>query len=353
LVLSDGKAGHLNQSLAVAEQIRRARMTQGYKMEDTSVCVVKVEYKNKLLRLVLAIAAPFAGWRCHGRMRVMRFCLEKESYENLMKTYAEFIVSCGSSLAGVNIFMKKENNAKNVVVMKPGIMCCLKKFNFMIIPKHDRMRVSKNIVVTSLAPNLVDEKALEIAARTLRGRVNIEKEKVIGLLIGGDNPEYRLSSGILRRTLSDILKICEANDAELLVTTSRRTGKYQEAVIKSALHGQERCKLLVIANEDNPQGTLPGILALSDVAVVSGESISMVSEAVSSGKKTVVFGLEKKSNRVTKHDRILENLSREKHISIARTGEIISLVGRALKDTTPPKKIDDTEKIYEAMRALI
>jgi hypothetical protein len=56
---------------------------------------------------------------------------------------------------------------------------------------------------------------------------------------------------------------------------------------------------------------------------------------------------------MTKHERILENLANQKHISIARTGELISLIGRALKDNTPPKKIGDTEKIYEAMRALI
>ena len=68
-----------------------------------------------------------------------------------------------------------------------------------------------------------------------------------------------------------MLKICEINDADLLVTTSRRTNKYQEAIIKSALHGRQRCKLLVVANDNNPEGTLPGILSLSDVVIVSGE----------------------------------------------------------------------------------
>ena len=353
VVLSDGKAGHLNQSLAVANQIRRARTTQDYTMEDTSISVVKVEYKNKFFRLLLSLAAPFASWRCHGRMFVMRLCLKKESFDNLMKTYGEFIVSCGSSLSGVNIYMKKENNARNVVIMKPCMLCCAKSFNFMIVPRHDKLRPRKNVVVTSLAPNLVDDSALKAAAEKLKGAVKIEKAKVVGLLIGGDNPEFRLSGELLRKVIFDVLKSCESNDAELLVTTSRRTNKYQEAIIKSALHEQPRCKLLVIANENNPEGTLTGILALSNVVVVSGESISMVSESVSSGRKTVVFTLEKRKSAVNKHERILDNLSRERHISIARSGELISLVGRALKDTTPPKRIGDTEKIYEAMRALI
>ncbi|MDP3790620.1 MAG: ELM1/GtrOC1 family putative glycosyltransferase [Candidatus Omnitrophota bacterium] len=353
LVLNDGKAGHLNQSLAVAREIQRARMTQGYKIEDTSIVTVSVEYKNKLLRLLLACIVPFASWRCQGRMYCLRMCLKKDSYENLMKTYAEFIVSCGSSLAPVNVFMKKENNARNVVIMKPCLLFGLRKFNFIIAPKHDRICERKNVVITTLAPNLVDSQALKAAGEKLSAGVRLEGNKVMGLLIGGDNPEFRLSGDLLKKVINDVLKVCESNNADLLVTTSRRTNKEQESIIKSMLQGNSRCKLLVIANESNPEETLTGILALSNVAIVSGESISMISEAVSSGKKTVAFGLKKKKNSITKHERVLENLARDGYISIARAGEMISLASRALKDTSPAKKVGDTDKIYEAMRALI
>jgi KDO2-lipid IV(A) lauroyltransferase len=353
LVLSDEKAGHLNQSLAVAHQIQRARMTQDYKIEDTSINIVKVEYKNRFSRLLLTLVAPFASWRCHGRMYFMRWCLKKDSYENLMKTYAEFIVSCGSSLAPVNIFMKKENNARNVIVMKPGFLLGLKKFNFVIVPKHDKVKPRKGVVETILAPNLIENNALKAAGEKLKNRVRFERDKTIGLLIGGDNPEFRLSGDLLKKVMADVLKSCESNDADLLVTTSRRTSKEQESIIKSVLGKNPRCKLLVIANENNPEGTLAGILALSNVVIVSGESISMVSEAVSSGKKTIAFSLDKKKYSMTKHELVLENLVKEGSISIARTGELISLTGRALKDTKPAKKINDMDKIYEAMRALI
>jgi KDO2-lipid IV(A) lauroyltransferase len=353
LVLNDGKAGHLNQSLAVARQIQRARMTQNYTPADTDIVVVDVKYKSKLSRAILTFASIFASWRCHGRMGFMKMCLERDSYDKLMKRYAEFVVSCGSSLAPVNIYMSKENNAKNVVVMDPAIPFSRGRFNFIIAPKHDNMRRGKNIVTTTLAPNLVNAKALEAAAEDIRKRVSIAADNVIGLLIGGDNPEFTLSDNLLKRTLADVLKVCESNDAELLVTTSRRTGKAQEAIIKATLQKNPRCKLLVIANENNPEGTLAGILALSNVVIVSGESISMVSESVSSGKKTVVFSLDKKKGGMTKHEQALESLAHGGYISIARQGELISLVGRTLKDTKPAKMVDDTEKIYEAMRALI
>ena len=353
LVLNDGKAGHLNQSLAVARQIQRARATQNYRIEDTDIVILDVKYKSKFFRAFLLFASIFASWRCHGRMGFMKMCLEGNSYDKLMKTYAEFIVSCGSSLAPVNIFMSKENNAKNVVVMDPGIPRGANKFSFVIAPKHDKIKKGRNIITTTLAPNLVDTRTLEEAAEKFKRDANITKSNVIGLLIGGDNPEFALSDNLLKKTLSDILKICELNDADLLVTTSRRTSKAQESIIKAALRKDPRCRLLVIANENNPEGTLPGVLALSSVVIVSGESISMISESVSSGKKTVVFSLDKKTSGMTKHESALESLVKEGYISVARMGELISLVGRALKDPSPAKKVDDTEKIYNAMRSLI
>jgi KDO2-lipid IV(A) lauroyltransferase len=354
LVLSDGKAGHLNQSLAVARQIQRARATQNYRPEDTDIIVVNVKYKSRFYRGILTFASVFASWRCHGRMGVMKMCLQKDSYDSLMKTYAEFIVSCGSSMAPVNIFMSKENNAKNVVVMDPAIPFGLKKFNFIIAPKHDKMKHRKNIITTMLAPNLVEIETLEDAAEKIRALANITKDKVVGLLIGGDNPEFALSDDLLKKTLADVLKICESNDADLLVTTSRRTSRAQETIIRDALKNNSRCKLLVIANENNPEGALTGILALASVVIVSSESVSMVSESVSSGKKTVAFSLDrKKAHGMTKHELAMENLVKEGYVSIARQGELVSLVSLALKDTRTAKKVDDTEKIYEAMRALI
>ncbi|MCX5667959.1 MAG: ELM1/GtrOC1 family putative glycosyltransferase [Candidatus Omnitrophica bacterium] len=354
LVLNDGKAGHLNQSLAVARQIERVRATQNYGTGDTDIVVVDVKYKSKLFRALLFFASIFASWRCHGRMSFMKMCLQNDSYGQLMKTYAEFIVSCGSSLAPVNIFMSKENNARNVVVMDPAVPFSLNKFNFVIAPKHDNVKPRKNVITTTLAPNLVDAESLRLSGEKLKNNIRIEKDKVIGLLIGGDNPEFALSDNLLEKTLADVLKICESNGADLLVTTSRRTNRAQEAIVKAALQSNPRCKLLVIANENNPEGTLAGILALSNVIAVSGESISMVSEAVSSGKKTVVFSLDKKKRgKKPKHEFALENLVKEGYVSIARSGELISLVGRALKDASPAKRVDDMDKIYEAMRALI
>jgi KDO2-lipid IV(A) lauroyltransferase len=228
LVLNDGKAGHLNQSLAVADKIRKARMAQGYGPEDTKIIVKDLRFRNKFARIALSACAALANWRCHGCMRCMKLCLERESYEALMGTYAEFVVSCGSSLAAANVLMAIENNAKNVVVMKPDSLIGADKFALSIIPRHDHPRLGKRILATIVAPNLMDENVLKSDAEKLKAILRSERRPRLGLLIGGDNPEFALTREIGDALVNNVLKICDETGASFLVTTSRRTPPHLE-----------------------------------------------------------------------------------------------------------------------------
>ena len=354
LVLNDGKAGHLNQSLAVAKELRRARSTQGFKSEETKITVVDVKYKSALSRAILTACSLFASWRCHGCMKCMKFCLEKETYDTLMRAYSEFVISCGSSLAPVNIYMSKENNAKNVVIMKPNIaMACLRKFNLSIIPRHDNPKISRNVVVTDLAPNLIDKAKMHEDAESLKCHIGPEIKDAIALFVGGDNPEFSLTGDIMNSVIEGVSGFCDRAGAQILATTSRRTSPEIEGILKNRLKNSRKCKFLVVANEKNFDFTVGGMLALSKVAVVSEESISMISEAISAGKKVVVFRLSKKRDVAAKHERALKSLADEGYITIAEPSKVAGALEKAWHDTAAAKPVKDMERIYEALRRLI
>ena len=98
----------------------------------------------------------------------------------------------------------------------------------------------------------------------------------------------------------------------MLASTSRRTPSDIEGLVKSELEGFDKCRLLVIANERNIPEAVGGILGVSDFIVVSGESVSMVSEAVSSGKYVLVFRPQAKGLCLgNKHRLFLENLEKK------------------------------------------
>jgi KDO2-lipid IV(A) lauroyltransferase len=353
LILSDGKAGHLNQSIAIASQIQKARTTQGYNIDDTKVEIVDIKYKNKFSKTLLSICAAFATWRCQGCMRCMKFCLTGETYEKLMKTYSDFVVSCGSAAAPVNIYMSKENDAKNVIVMKPDIFMGLRKFGLAMIPQHDMPPNRKNVVTTMLAPNPVSCEKLKSDGEKLKGLTKIEKETVVGMLIGGDNPEFSLTRENIDNAIDNVLKFCERVDAEILVTTSRRTSPEVEKAIRQKLDGNKRCKLVVIANDKNYDYVVGGILDLSSILVVSGESISMVSEAISSGKRVAVFMPEKKTARISKHERAFASLKRAEYITYSKPEHLEIFLYKLWGNETPPKQLSDNDKIFTAVRRLI
>lgn len=352
LILSDIKTGHLNQSLAALEVIKRCRRDAGFTDADTSAEIVEVKYRSRPRRRVfLLLSSLLISHRWQGCMAPLQLCLTKDSYDNLAHTYADIIISCGSSLAPVNLFLSRENNAKNVIIMKPG-MLGLKGFDVAIIPRHDKPKKAQNVVITEGSPNLINSESMKDGSISIRKAVSLSERKRLGLLLGGDNAEYRLTAELAGRLITQVEGLLKELDTELLLTTSRRTPKDVEALLKDRLGSNSRCKLLVVANERNIENAVSGILDLSAVVLVSGESISMVSEAASSGKKTVVFDLLKK-RRSAKHEVTLEGLSRSNYIVRTPIDKVCETVVYMWRSGRQLKRLDDTEKMYEKLYRII
>ncbi|MBL7068435.1 MAG: mitochondrial fission ELM1 family protein [Candidatus Omnitrophica bacterium] len=351
VILSDGKPGHLNQSLAAFNIIKRCRRDSGCRDEDTSLEIIDVKFKNRISRIALWVSSLFASHACQGCAMRFKFAMREDSYNRLTKTYADIVISCGSSLGAVNIFLSKENNAKNVIIMKPGIGT-LKDFDVAIIPAHDRPKEADNVVVTEGSPTLIDSKTMEDGARNIRHVANLTERKRLGLLIGGDNPEYSLSAWLAGELIKQVTGLIEERDMELLVTTSRRTPKKIEEMLKTGLRRNPRCKLLIIANEKNIDNAVGGILNLSEIVLVSAESISMVSEAASSGKKTIVFDLETKRPSF-KHDYAIERLASENYITRTPVSRIRNTVLDLSNKGDSVKRLDNTERMYKKLYRII
>lgn len=344
VILSDGKAGHLNQSLSLAESFKRYRNAKGIEDKNTEIEVIDIRFKNRFYKTLINFTSIFSGTACQGCLRCLKIALEKSSYEKLAHTYADVVISTGFSLAGVNSIYRFENNAKNAVCMKPG-MLGFKRFDMVVLPRHDVRKTikRKNVIITDVSPNIINEKYLRKAEEGIsKISKQITGKEVLGVLLGGDNVNYRYTEEDISKIISQILDASRRIRADIVFTTSRRTPHNIENLIKETLKDEERCKLLVIANERNSPHTVGGILSLSNVVVVSGESTSMVSEAVSSGKKTIVFKGKKRNTKPTKHEIFLERLSDAGYLKIAEPENLSDVIydTSMLGDSKVPKKED-------------
>lgn len=350
VVLNDGRTGHLRQSEAVVKKLREIWVKKGYAPGDLCAKVIDVGFKKAPYRQLLAFSCNLSSFYCQGCMGCLRFCLNEQSYKELIRSYADIVVSCGSSTAAVNLMMSQESNAKSVVVMKPPFIR-LKRFDLLIVPWHDNPPRLKNAVVTNGALNLIDKESLRYNSRKLQEKVGRLRERVIGVLIGGSTKDFTMDRESIDILLDNLMKASTEYDCDILLTTSRRTPKDIEDLLKQKLGREARCKLLVAVNEEKIEGAVEGILGLSGLVLVSQDSISMVSEAASSGIHTIVF--KQKGLQNQRHERFLKNLSRNNFIAISDTGEVYSAISDYFKNKPKQHLLDDSSKIEKALEKLI
>jgi len=367
MVLTDAKAGHFNQALAVAEMIEKAlgSMLEARKIKEKPIVkiqTIEVKFKNKFTKLLLNLSSIFASKRCQGCLKCLKFCLIKESFEAVRNAYADIVISCGSSTTAANLFLKYENNAKNIVIMKPGFGRG-KKIDLIILPRHDVRPVGEglkpspthNVLVTEGAPN-------RIRATSDEGRAT---NNSIGLLIGGDAKGFRLKKEDVEKVVDEVMRISEEKNLDIFLSTSRRTSPQIDELLKEKLGNNKHCKLLVIANEKNIDGAIADIFGLSELVIISQESMSMISEAASSGRYAIVFK-ERQSTpvpqgyragrtpeRQSKYQSFVTNFEKQGYIQTAQPDDIYNKIKQILETRPEIKRLNDREKIIERLKGIM
>lgn len=349
LVLSDGKLGHVKQSLALCAILK------GHWGDNINVKVVDVCYKTIAHRNLLAGAAWVGGARLSRGL--LSYCLTEESYQNVDSGAYDMVVSAGSSLAAVNVAAALDNNAKAISIMKPGILS-FKKFDAVIVPTHDQSLRDSHVIETIGSLNAVTQESMKDDFSEL---CKIKKELCdclsrpepkIGFLIGGDSKNYSFSSDMMEMVCRQIKIIQEEKNSSLFLTTSRRTSFEITQVLKNNFFNDSHCKLFVEAALGNPQGTVGGIFYLSDVVVVSGESISMVSEALASGKPVVVFKpcALKENNKIK---RFLDFLVQKNYISFVAPDDIACAIKKILDHPSKRLVFDERTHVLEELKKVL
>jgi mitochondrial fission protein ELM1 len=350
LVLVDGKTGHLRQLESLIKVIKEVAEEKNY---EFNIKKVKIVFKNRFMKGFQVFCTTLASrYHCRGCLWCLRRTLDRSSYEELERTFADIVVSCGSSTAYVNFVLSSELKAKSMHIMRPGLLST-KRFDLVIMPEHDSAPKRRNVIVTKGSLNLIDDEYLKEQTENLLQISNFKFQTSnlkIGLLIGGDTKDFRLSEELMVILVKELKKLIYELNANILVTTSRRTPKEIELLVKKEFLNEPRCSFLVIANEKNLTFAVGGILGLSDMVVISPDSVSMISEAASSGKYVIVF----KQKDIPKRKRLfLENLEQAGFIRIVNVDGIYSEVKDILKEKPPIKRLDDHPKILEAMRKIL
>ncbi|MBI4435923.1 MAG: mitochondrial fission ELM1 family protein [Candidatus Omnitrophica bacterium] len=348
-ILNDGKAGHLNQSLGVASSLQHVLQEKGLHVVHEEP--IGIRYKNKWRRMFLAALSLQANRSCQGCLKCVRFALTKDSYEKVIRSHHDFVISTGSSVAPLNRILSYDHPARSIVVMDP-VFPPASSFDLAVIPHHDKPPLSSQIVATRGAPHALTEEKIRQEASRLAQRIGGPLTRCLGLLIGGSTEEFPFRQEEFTLMIETVTQEAKKRNLELLVSSSRRTSKEIEEMLEKSWKNDPHCKLLVLANRMNFDGVVPGILGLSNVVIVTGESISMVSEAASAADRLIVF-LPSGRKKGSKIEQTLSQLAKE-HQAILTEGENLGgAIQKAFEAKGPRSRLDDAKRIEEALRRIV
>ena len=257
------KTGHRSQTLGIAEAL-------GWPYETREITRSTGAYLRQAVRGALSSKASLPG--------------------GIQPPWPDLVIASGWLPALVARWVADRNfgNTRLVLLGRRGgpvgeahdIAVACRHYGLVPNPRH---------IETVLPPNKVDEQRLAEAAQRWPALYADKPGANVAFLVGGTSAQHELSATAATRLLDQVQAAVEALDGSLAVLTSRRTGEAASAALRT--HAAPDTILepwQPAAGTDNPY---LGYLATADILVVTGESESMLAEAVATGKPVYICAL--------------------------------------------------------------
>lgn len=296
LILSDGIRGHVSQSRGIAEwlvretgaellEIEIPELKGGKRLRAKFAARQLLNGNRRKARDWLALADGDALIREVGQLFSVRNIHEGDSRSVLF-------LSAGSVPAFFNIALGYIWGCTSVTIMTPSVVGTA-LFDFAIVPEHDYPPLDSNILTTLGSPSGIIREELGAAASVLRREFPPQRERSWGVLIGGDDANYRIGRRWVQRTLGRIFQAAERENVDMYITTSRRTSAEAEEAVRGLCSGRGDVRFLLLASQDfsNP---VPGMLGLCDEMFCTEDSVNMVSEAITAGHRVVLLRTDRR-----------------------------------------------------------
>lgn len=280
-VIADDRAGNVVQALGVAEAI-------GGQIETKNIRYTKFVKLPNFLR----------GSSTLG--------VTSQSVKDIQGSYPDIAIAAGRRAAPFLRYIKKKSGGKTKIVqlMYPGGFG-LSDYDLIVLPKHDGFTAERsNVMRITGAPNRITPQRLEVEKEKWAKVFDTLPKPKIALIIGGATKDKPFTVQ-MAQDLSLRSKVLAENldGASFLVTTSRRTGLEQEKIIHASL--PEPMFFYEWGNKEyeNPYF---GLLACADYIIVTGDSVSMCTEACSTPAPVYIYAPEGTVGK--KHARLHQEL---------------------------------------------
>lgn len=243
VVLSDGRMGHVNQSIALAKHL------------GANYQIIPVTFTCKACKL-LSYVFDFLKIYTHRL-----FTLSAP-----LPTHFDMLVCAGSGTYYAAKTLSKTLGIKSVTMMLP--QSYRYDFNLIFAQTHDHPPQHANIITLEANFSYAEPKGF-FTPRT----------QAVGIIIGGNNAHFTMNKTDIAHQLDFIFENFQGY--EIAVTTSPRTPKEIEALLENYPFAYR------VIFSQNPINPIADFLEHCERVFITMDSTSMISEAISYGKSCV------------------------------------------------------------------
>lgn len=274
LLLTDGKPGHENQSVALCRHL-------GIDYEK-----VTVSYPWKPAK---ALSYFFARIGIYS---------QKLFDCPLPSAPCALLISTGSTTFYPNKVLARKLGIPNVAILNPkGYR---PDFTKILCPAYDHPPKRDNIIELPLNLCAADPAFFVEKAAEFKTKHTQRKPSAVGFIIGGPNAVSTLDAERIKKQMERAFALTEG--CERWVTTSRRTPADVEAVIESLPF--DYC----LINSRDPYNPVPAFIQLCDRLFVTSDSASMISECASFGAASVEVLMNRQLKTPNKFEELIQGL---------------------------------------------
>lgn len=309
-IITEGIAGTENQCIGVAEAlgvtpvIKRTSLTGPWRLLSP---YLKFEMK-----------ASFTG-------DPLLPDVSKDEY------WPDLILAGGRKSIAACRFIKK-HSPKTTIVFFQNPRTKDKAFDLITAPRHDKLS-GQNVIVTDGAPNRISAELLAAAKQDYKDTLGTLSGPKVAVLLGG-NSKHHTYTEKHNQQITEQLSTLSKKGYSLMITASRRTGVKNRKRLQSLLQSRITDKSKLFIWDETPPNPYFGFLSHADYILVTEDSVSMVSEAASTGKPVYLIKLDGHSDKIDSF-----------HAHLQRQNIIKTFDGELENYTYPP--LGDSKRIAD------
>lgn len=283
--------------------------------------------RSQAIGAVRALGEPFVEKRLTFNRRAKRLApmlgatlstLDDASRALIAPPWPVLVVGAGRRVVPVARFIKEASGARVALVGRrtPGDFADL-----VIRCAYFTQTPDPKLLEVVAPPTKVDAAALDAAARGPDPFEGLVRPRCVAL-VGGPTGRHVFTDDFAARLGRDLAAACEAAGVSLAILTSRRTPPSAVEAMRRAAPGA----LVTPWRPDAPADLVLAALAQADVLAVTGESESMLAEAVAARKPLTILPLPERAG--TLQQRLFDRIG----AAALGSGPLAPLARNAMRD---------------------